>query len=975
MQKSRFLLATALATSAPILLAQPAWAQEAAPQAAEDEAAADEIIVTGTLISNPNLVASTPVNVTTAEEITLRQTNVAEDILRQIPGVVPNIGSAVNNGNGGASFVDLRGLGSNRNIVLLDGARITPSNTVGRVDLNNIPLALVERVDALTGGASTTYGADAISGVVNFVTKKNFSGVELSVGNAITEEGDGNYFRTDLTIGANLDDGRGNVVLGIGYQQADPVSQGARPVSSTQYSSQSGRPAGSVTTVPAVIVLGGALTQVDPATGTLVPVFQQFNFNPFNVFQTPFERFNIYGAGNYEVADGIEVYARALFSKNNVKAIVAPSGIFDEVLTIPISNPFLPLGVRNQLCADQGISAAACTAAAAETDPTQPNFLTLDVETLRRLPEIGSRIQDFQTTVFDYRAGVRGNITDRIKFDVAGSYGESTNLNTTKKFALLSRITQAVNATNATTCIDPSNNCVPLNIFGGPGSITPAQAAFLSADSTTNNKTSLSQVRGLVNGDFGTTSPFASDPIGFAVGAEYRKYQASQAADLLAKTPGELQGAGGAAPDINGGYDVYEGFGELIAPLVQDRPFFENLTFEAGVRYSHYKIFTPTSPTFNTTTYKFGGSWQPIKDVKFRGVYQHSLRAPNINELFAPVTTGLTNLAVDPCAGAAPVGNANLAAICLAQGAPAAAVANGTIAQPSAGQANATGGGNPNLGPETSNSYTFGVVLQPSILPGLSVTVDYYNIKVRGAVSFPTPGDIISACFGNITAASATSAACTGIRRNPGTGQLSGSVVTTPGLPQPLSNLGRLATDGVDLTVNYKRDLGFADLSLNFTGNYTASSKFQATPSGVNRECTGFFSANCASIQPEFSFNQRTTLSFGNIDASLLWRHISPVKFEPGLAPLFSGNLSGGPLNGQTVNFNRIPAFDYFDLATRFKVNDNVELVLTASNIFDRKPPVVGNTAGSTTFNSGNTYPSTYDALGRRYAVSAKLKF
>ena len=201
---------------------------EAAPSEPNSQG---DIVVTGSLISNPALVASAPVTVVGQEEIQLRQSNTAEQILRDLPGAVPSIGSAVNNGNGGASYVNLRGLGSNRNIVLLDGQRITTSGLVGRVDLNNIPLALVERVDTLTGGAATTYGADAVAGVVNFITRSDFAGIDASASNQITEQGDGAYFRGDLTIGANFDDGRGNAVFSIGYQQADPVYQGARDFS------------------------------------------------------------------------------------------------------------------------------------------------------------------------------------------------------------------------------------------------------------------------------------------------------------------------------------------------------------------------------------------------------------------------------------------------------------------------------------------------------------------------------------------------------------------------------------------------------------------------------------------------------------------------------------------------------------------------------------------------------------------------
>ena len=196
--------------------------QPAAGQDAAEETSQGDIVVTGTLINNPNLVSSSPVTVVGQEELELRQTNVAEELLRDLPGVAPSIGSAVNNGNGGASYADLRGLGNHRNLVLLDGVRIVPSNFIGRVDLNNIPLALVERVDMLTGGASTTYGADAVSGVVNFITRSDFAGMELGASSQITEQGDGHIFRADVTVGANFDDGRGNAVLSSATRRRIP---------------------------------------------------------------------------------------------------------------------------------------------------------------------------------------------------------------------------------------------------------------------------------------------------------------------------------------------------------------------------------------------------------------------------------------------------------------------------------------------------------------------------------------------------------------------------------------------------------------------------------------------------------------------------------------------------------------------------------------------------------------------------------
>lgn len=966
----------------------------------------EDIVITGSLIRNPNLVASNPVTVVGADEIDLRQTNTAEQILRELPGVVPSIGSAVNNGNGGASFVNLRGLGTNRNLVLIDGVRLVPATLGGVFDLNNIPLALIQRTDVLTGGASTTYGADAISGVVNFITRTDFAGIDLNLSNQISERGDGAVFRADLTVGANFADGRGNAVLSVGYQQADPVYQGARDISRAQVDSFTGALGGSGTSTPtrfsgvnptgADAFTGGpsvqGTRQVNAAGNAFLPgaAFTPFNFNPDNIFQTPFERYNIYAAANYEISESVEVYNRAIFSKNSVSTIIAPSGAFGNEVSVGLNNPFLTDAQRNAFCQfdtnpGEGytprFTAAECAAAATATGPGDAAYRQVDnVQIFRRAVEAGPRISEYTTTFFDYRAGVRGNIIGNIGYDLFGSYGESENRRAISGYTLNSRVAQSLLVNRAAdgtvTCQDGSNGCVPVNFFGPAGSITQEGVDFLTATSSSFVRTTLAQVRGTISGDFGVASPLASEPISFAVGGEYRKYTAQQGADSLAES-GDLGGAGGATPSISGGYDVYEAIGEVIVPLISDRPFFHSLQLEGGIRYSSYSVDAPDQPTYQTTTWKAAGTWEPVDGLKVRGNYARAVRAPNISELFSPVNTTLTNLSDDPCAnltdsGAVipgrPIPTGVLRDVCLAQGAPVGSI--GQIQVPTSGQAQSTGGGNLNLQPETSDSWSVGGVFQPNFLPGFSASVDYYHISIDGAVSSPTPGDVISACFDNL---SATNPACLAIRRNPIDGSLSGDPTTTLGLPIGLSNLGRLKTDGIDLIVNYTRDLGFAGLSLSFNGNWTNRSEFQATPSSINRDCVGLYSTNCGSIQPEFTWSQRTTFTFDDVDVSLLWRHLDRVNFEDAaIDPAFSGTLTDP---AGTYDFNTIEPYDYFDLTMRFNATENFTFTVAVQNLFDKEPPLVGNTIGSTSYNSGNTYPSTYDAIGRRFAASARVRF
>ncbi len=1063
----------------------------ATAEAAQDAPAGDEIVVTGTLIRNPNLEQSTPVNVTTSDAIELKQSNVAEEVLRELPGIVPSMGSAVNNGNGGSSFVDMRGLGSIRNIVLLDGNRLVPTGLQGRVDLNNVPLALIERVDALTGAAVTTYGADAITGVVNFITRRDFAGVEVAASEQITEKGDGNYLRADLTMGANFDDGRGNAVLSLGYQQSDPVYQGDRDFSIFQVSSYTGGPSGSGTAVPSrfsgtrdIVNATCALVANDPATGNQ-PVSQinwggdtntncqgaaatgnysPFNFNPYNVFQTPFTRYNIFGQANYEVSDAVEVYGRGLFSKNNVKTIIAPSGSFGGSVAINLNNPFLPATLRNQFCAfdvnpsptvyTPRFTQAQCDAGAAATGPGSAGYAVIGqggtfqpfdingdgvigthpitgaitegyntnpaIAFNRRTTESGPRISEFQSTTFDTRIGLRGPLTSTVDWDVSGSYGVAENIQDIQGYTLQSRwragsIVQGTrqNPTCATVSGQPA--CVPLDIFGPEGNLTPAMMDFLSEGSSSRVRTSLGQLRAIASGDFGYALPWAAQPIGFAVGTEFRKYKGEQTSDILAKTAGELGGAGGATPDVVGGYSVYEGYAELIAPLIEDKPFAESLTLEAGARYSQYEIDGADGST-EAWTWKAGGSWEPGYGIKIRGNYSKAVRAPNLAELFTPLVVGLTNLGIDPCAGSAPANNANLRAVCIAQGAPVGAI--GLIAHPTAAQANAQLGGNLELDPETAKTWTLGVVYQPEFLPRFSVSVDYYNIRVKDVIANQLPGDAIGACFDNLDASSVNNPDCTIIRRNPITGGLDGDPATTPGLFLQLNNRGELFTDGVDLIANYRTDVGFGDLALSFVGNWTNNSEFNANvenPDGFFRQCAGHYSVNCSftgSIQPKLQFSQRTTLTMGKVDLSLLWRWIDKVTLEPqqieddalaadaanraangSLLPIHPNAANGGGFGNSA--FQQCPLFDtadyygcmieeefrsiqsehYFDLTARFNATDNMTFTATVQNLFDNQPKVVGNTIGNTAFNSGNVFPSSYDALGRRYAVSAKLKF
>lgn len=946
---------------------------------AQDEQMVEEVVITGSRITNPNLTQSSPVASVDAATIELRQVNVVEEFLREIPGVVPNIGASVNNGNGGSTFVDLRGLGSNRNITLLNGTRVVPADLVGRTNLDIIPVALLERVDVLTGGAGSTYGADAISGVINFRTRTDFEGLDFRVSQADTFEGGGESNRYDLTLGGNFDDNKGNAVISVGYTDRALLTQGEREFGEFNISSISGNAGGSSTSVPTRFTLPGAeaadiatvvpgyksgFLQMSEDGTALEPYYKPFNFNPYNLFQLPMEQFRTYGSANYEVAENIEVYGEVLFAQSTNITNLAPSGSFGFSAETPLSNPYIPSAVLGQICGSLQIGSADCSAAAAATDPSDPAYLAPNINYARRFVELGPRTNERQTSVWQFKTGARGNLTDDITWDVFYATGQSDLRFQQGGNGTRTRLTQAVQATNTETCLDTTGGCVPIDLWGPLGSITPEVGQFLDVGNGGATFTELDQVQAFVSGDLPYTLPGADAPISGVFGYEYREYVGGLTNELLTQTPGEVLGNGAAAPNRFGTYDVSEFFFEANVPVLQGVAFAEELTIQAGFRLSDY------STTGEEDTWKIGGTWSPISSLQFRGNLQQVTRAPNISELFNPAVTGLDNFAADPCSGTAPNGNADLRAVCLAQGAPANTI-GGIIVDP-AGQVNVTTGGNLNLNAENAETWTIGAIFQPEAIPGLSLTLDYYSILVEDAITSPTPDDIFSACFGpgfatgniSVSGASAAAAACTGIRRNPETGNLFGNVATTAGLPLVLTNQGTLETSGIDATANYAYDIdGIGTLNYNGSLNWTEQSTFQASPNGLNRECTGYYSSNCSSIQPEYMANQRLTLQSSlldrDVDVSLLWRYISEVEVEPG-----SGNF--------LPEYSSMDAANYFDLTVRGNITDEFEFTLGIMNLADREPDFVGSNIGATSYNTGNVYPSTYDPLGRRYSLTLR---
>ena len=1049
--RDRLLASTIMAG---LTLAGTAHAQGAPVTTAAAEAvtpAEETIIVTGSRIARPNLEGSSPVTVLTQQEAKFQGTTRVEDLINNLPQAFAGQGGNISNGSTGTATVDLRNLGPERTLVLVNGRRLVPGDPRNPVaDLNTIPASLIKRVDVLTGGASSVYGADAVAGVVNFVLDNKFEGVQLDtqyslyqhnnkandlLRNALAGRGitppDGNTvggaaFTANITIGAGTDDGRGHVTAYAGYRRIDPVLQWSRVYSSCSLAEAGDGDifscSGSGTTAPArfngnggsaQIYRAGALTGntlpgitnpftvtatnptgrfyqfgdviprfntdgslfLDPKTGkpvSAVPARLQivtptggvrpyvgaqdaFNFAPYNYYQRPDERFTAGAFAEYEVDSHFKPYLEFMFMDDRTTAQIAPSGVFQQKFNIPCSNPLLSASQVAELCTRYGY-------AANESVPTIVG---------RRNIEGGGRQDDLRHTTYRFVVGTKGEIKGDWNYDIYGQFGRSIFSQVYKNDFSITRIGRSLNVVKgvngAPVCAsvldgtDP--NCVPYDIFS-PAGVSAAALNYLQTPGFANGATTEQIVSGSVSGTLGSfQSPFTDQKIGVAVGAEYRRESLDFRTDLAFST-GDLAGQGGPTIGTNGNYDVREVFGELNIPLVSDKPFFDKLSIEAAYRYSDYKV--SSGQKFSTNTYKLGAEWAPFSALRFRGGYNRAVRAPNIVEYFSAQSQGLF-AGNDPCANQPGKAPSFSLAQCSRQGAGGALYGN--ILSNTANQYTQLTGGNPNLTPEKADTYTAGVVLAPrGMFSGLTVTVDYFNIKVKNTISTVGSANILNGC-----GVTGDPLLCGLIQRDPINGSLflgsTGQVVNTN------VNIGSKSTSGIDVTVDYHVDAGrFGGFDANVVGTWTE--KFVTEP-GINLDgvtkydCKGYFGVTCGTPQPAWRHKARLTYNAPSVfSVSAAWRYTGPVRAETTSSNAFISD----PDNVYAVD-RRIKGQSYFDLALVAEITKGSTFTIGVNNIADRSPPLVGSNVLSGTTGNGNTYPQVYDALGRYIFAGAKFNF
>ncbi|MFN4136130.1 MAG: TonB-dependent receptor domain-containing protein [Novosphingobium sp.] len=920
----------------------------AAQDAAADASANETIVVTGSRIVQPNLKSTSPIAVTSAEEINETGFTRLEDVLVQLPQIEASQNAFISNGATGTATLDLRGLGSVRTLVLVNGRRLQPGSTNSvAADINQIPAALVQRVDVLTGGASSVYGADAVAGVVNFIMDDKFEGFQLDVGQSYYMHNNGDTFVTDrakargfavptdttfdgrqvnidMTIGGKFAEGRGHAVAYATYRKIDPILQGARDHSACALNAAGTACGGSFTTPVANFDLypriGGETDfsynafLTPSANGTLVDASDNiYNFAPVNYFQRPDERYSLGAFVNYEVSPAFKPYAEVMFMSNRSVAQIAESGTFyvDQYdFSCATGNPAITAAQLAQLC-----NPATYTNGAGASPASVDGF---SAYIGKRNSEGGGRQNIIQHDSFRFVGGARGEISSNWSYDAYIQYGQSSLSDSYLNDFLLTKVEDAIYAGTYKVWQQ--------------GAVTPEFAQTLSATATRTGVTKEFLASAYVTGNLGFG--IANDPVSTVFGAEYRNNIYRTVSDQLYEE-GLLAGQGGPTPSISGKFDVVELFTEANVPLLQDLSFARDLRAELGYRFSQYSVAGGGS--FDTHTFKAQLNWEVNDFLRLRGGFNRAVRAPNAPELFTPVSLGLWS-GTDPCAGSAPVFTA---AQCANTGVSAAQYGN--ISANAAAQYNAQYAGNLNLRPEKADSYTAGFVVTPA--RNISFAVDYYRIKMSDVIGIYPPEQLLRDC-----ALTGDQALCSRIVRN-AAGNLwqgqQGYVIS------PNVNLAGRDFQGLDVAATSRFNVGNGSITVGLTGSYVLKKQFQDAPTTTPYDCKGTFSAVCF-VSPRWRHTLRVSYKAPEVfTVTGKWRFMSEVQ--------------GPAANGKSS----IPAYSWFDLSVAADVTDNLSLSLAANNIFDRNPPLVGSAYSS----NGNTFAGFYDTLGRYVSINASLRF
>ncbi len=853
-------------------LSSTSYAQDQAADTAspEEEVAEDSIVVTGSRIARPELNVANPIVAITAEAIEKTgQTNIT-DILIRNPALTSSTGSSLSGGadagfgETGGNFLNLRALGENRTLVLVNGRRhVAGIPNSAAVDINSIPQDLIEKIDVLTGGASAIYGADGVSGVVNFVMKKNFDGLTARAQAGVSSRGDASSQLISVVAGKNFAADRGNIAAAYEYNRSsrlssfdrtfsgDPLTNRAlfrdladfpdnpavfdRRIYNNLSWSDSARDGAVDLDLDGIPDFTGSGRVYDrglvlrSAGGRAVGGSNTPTAGYFGDLQPKTERHSGNILLNFEVSPALRLFAEGKYVQAKAFSVGQPS--FDFFTFIASDNAFL---------ADRFGAGAAPDGALL----TRDNF------------DLGARGERNKRNTYRGVIGADGAISDNARYELSYVYGQTTARNTQTSNLIADRYFAALDAVrdpvsgqivcrstlDGTADIDPNNFgqqastftpgagsiCRPLNFFG-EGVASQAALDFVLADNTNRSKVQQHVASGSVSGDFGALFTLPGGPVGFAFGAEYRKEKSQDTPDQLIQD-GSFRDFAAVAPST-GRFNVKEAFAELNIPILANMPFAELLSASAAARISDY------STVGTTYTYKFDAIYAPIGDIRFRGSYSQAVRAPNIGELFSP-QSGTFAFVADPCDvtrlnDGTSTRAVNCASILAGLGLTPAQIATFS---PSTDAQNTTSrrglsGGNPDLTEETAKTWTAGVVLRPSFIPGLTATLDWYDIKIRGAVNTPSATELAELCVDQPTTANRF---CENIFRANGTGFVLGDgndPAQRIGFVVGPENVANFKTAGADFSVRYafSPSESVGNFVFNLNGGYLDS--FSTVPS------------------------------------------------------------------------------------------------------------------------------------------------
>ena len=964
----------------------------------------EEVVVTGTRIADPNVTSSSQITSIDGEELLVRGITRVEDYLNDLPQISPGQSITNSNGASGTATANLRNLGCSRTLVLMNGRRMVSGTTGGGncADLNTVPTLLLDKVEVLTGGASSVYGSDAVAGVVNFILDDEFVGMKSSFYHGFYQHKNDNSSLRDLVasydyalapkdvttgdtekvsvaFGGEIDGGKGHITAFMEHTDTKPILQGEYDISACALRSGFSGCGGSSTIPPGRWAdfggySAGGFVNVDPTiTGVDFKVLgnefvpragQAYNYNPTNFFQRPDDRFNSGFFGKYEVSDNAEVYVDMTYMKSESNAQIAYSGTFGNITALPCYNAFLSEQQYNAACGDwtgmggdhapDFASGAAALAYLANLNLAVGDGSILGYKaplySLKRNVEGNPRQSIFAYKSFTQTVGVRGDINDNWSYD---AYYQTSNVVYNNEYrndlsvTAINRAVDVVSVNGVPTCVSALNGtdstCVPYNLFQGglPGD---------------------QGIQGVIDGGQELQSYIANSTYinGDGEQTTFTAYVTGDTGYSIPGAPGNVSVVAGFEsrelssdfrPDLPSRTGDRSGSGGATLPLggtydVDEFfvelgiPVTDTVSMDAGFRSADY------STGNDTTAMKLGAFWTVNDKVSVRGSFQTSQRHANLAELYQGIGQGLVDLDYDPCGidpdtGAAPIATQ---AQCENTGLPANLY--GTDLKSPADQYNIQTGGNPNVNPEESESITIGVVLNP--MDGLTLTVDYFDITVEDGIGTVSPKTALDKCI-----ETGAAAFCNLINRNP----VNGSLWLTGGyISAQITNISEEQTSGIDVIFDYSVDTNWGPLVVSGVTTLLDSYDIIELPGEAAIGCSGNWGGSCGkNPMPEVmgSYTVGLTTEF-DTDVILGVRYLGETD----------------DLNANDIDFD---AYTYLDATAIYSVNDNMSVTLGVSNLLDKEPGYTSD-AGTAPGN-GNTFPGYFDAFGRHIHLSINYSY